>query len=370
MTNIAKLKQEGDTEKLVAILGNRRDWMLALDAAEALAQLQDERGLDYLIRALNNPNIDVRDVAREILEGLNNLQGNVALKSCLSDPTHPPSAGIAPKWLARLRSIEDALVTQSKKSIWNYGLEWIVASIIGFFLSDLVFDILLHPLVFFEDIQRSLLITPVLAYAGSTWGQVSRSELANISFELGIYQWRILYLAIEGVLIGTAQSLILRRHGIRIRAWALAIMGGWILGSIVGQEGSWPVASALIAEIGPYWEQHIMLGYTLFGLLLGTLMGLFQGVVLRRDLNQSVVSWVLLNMLVWTSAYFFSEILLDRVFWAIVGYPIFSEDGRFVLHNTVVSLSELVIGGIVPALILFRKSRDWQAMPQDKVLAS
>ncbi|MFT3891609.1 MAG: hypothetical protein QM730_08260 [Anaerolineales bacterium] len=80
MTKVEKLKQKGDTQGLVSILNNSHNWMLALDAAEALVQLEDERGLNYLINALENPNIDFREVAREILEGLDVPQGNMALE--------------------------------------------------------------------------------------------------------------------------------------------------------------------------------------------------------------------------------------------------------------------------------------------------
>ena len=53
LNEIKELKSKGDVENLFALLQRNKDsgdkgWMLRLDAAEALAQLGDNRGLDYL----------------------------------------------------------------------------------------------------------------------------------------------------------------------------------------------------------------------------------------------------------------------------------------------------------------------------------
>jgi hypothetical protein len=79
-TKISELKQKNDLSGLLEMLEKENDWLLSLDAAEALAQLGDKHGLDRLISALNDSDVDVRDVAREILEGLDDPQGNLALK--------------------------------------------------------------------------------------------------------------------------------------------------------------------------------------------------------------------------------------------------------------------------------------------------
>ncbi|MRS05210.1 hypothetical protein EG832_18650, partial [bacterium] len=42
----------------------------SLDAAEGLAKLRDPRGFDYLQAALKSENRDIREVAQEILAGL------------------------------------------------------------------------------------------------------------------------------------------------------------------------------------------------------------------------------------------------------------------------------------------------------------
>jgi hypothetical protein len=76
---IAGMKQRGDLNGLVKIIKNDAEWIPRIDAAEALAQLGDKRGLNYLINALDDTNIEIRDTAREILKGLNDPRGNQAL---------------------------------------------------------------------------------------------------------------------------------------------------------------------------------------------------------------------------------------------------------------------------------------------------
>jgi HEAT repeat protein len=77
---IAGMKQKGDRNGLVEIIKNDDEWRSRMDAAEALAQLGDKRGLNYLINALNDTDTEIRDAAREILEGLDDPRGNQALR--------------------------------------------------------------------------------------------------------------------------------------------------------------------------------------------------------------------------------------------------------------------------------------------------
>ena len=76
---IIEMKQKGDLNGLVKIIKNDTEWMFRMDAAKALSQLGDKRGLNYLIHALDDSDQDVRGVAREILEELNDPRGNQAL---------------------------------------------------------------------------------------------------------------------------------------------------------------------------------------------------------------------------------------------------------------------------------------------------
>ena len=79
-TRIAEMKQKGDLNGLVKIIRNDDEWISRMDAAKALAQLGDKRGLNYLIHALNDTDTNIQNIAREILEGLNDPRGNQALR--------------------------------------------------------------------------------------------------------------------------------------------------------------------------------------------------------------------------------------------------------------------------------------------------
>jgi hypothetical protein len=77
------LKDKGDIESLIKILQKKywADWMFRLDAAEALAQLGIEQGVEYLTSRLQTSDTDERNEAKEILEGLNIQQSTLVLQS-------------------------------------------------------------------------------------------------------------------------------------------------------------------------------------------------------------------------------------------------------------------------------------------------
>ena len=81
LSTIINLAEDNDINGLLRMLNNDPDQMIRLEAAMTLAQLEDERGIDFLIYALNDPDLDVNTVAREILTELNNPRGNLALQS-------------------------------------------------------------------------------------------------------------------------------------------------------------------------------------------------------------------------------------------------------------------------------------------------
>ena len=70
-------------DNLVNILNNDPDPILRLEAAEALAKLNDERGLDYLIEALEFDDANISLDAEEILSELNAPKGVLALHTHL-----------------------------------------------------------------------------------------------------------------------------------------------------------------------------------------------------------------------------------------------------------------------------------------------
>jgi hypothetical protein len=79
LLEIKSLKSKADVDGLYALLletdeRNEKGWMARLDIAEALAQLGDRRGQDYLQQMTESSNKDIQEVALEILEGLKNYQ--------------------------------------------------------------------------------------------------------------------------------------------------------------------------------------------------------------------------------------------------------------------------------------------------------
>jgi HEAT repeat protein len=83
LNEINEKKSKRDVEGLFALLHSNRnkDSLLRLDAAEALAQLGDKRGLDYLNQMMNSSDKDIQEVASEILEGLKDYQPEPILQT-------------------------------------------------------------------------------------------------------------------------------------------------------------------------------------------------------------------------------------------------------------------------------------------------
>lgn len=67
---IGQMWNDGDVDGLAQALRHDPDWLLRMDAAEALAAWGDPRGREYLQAALADPADDVSAVAREILKEL------------------------------------------------------------------------------------------------------------------------------------------------------------------------------------------------------------------------------------------------------------------------------------------------------------
>lgn len=68
-SQINDLVAMGDTQTLYDLMSEDEDWMNQLDAAEGLIKLGDRRGLEFLLDARNSEDKDIRQVAREILDG-------------------------------------------------------------------------------------------------------------------------------------------------------------------------------------------------------------------------------------------------------------------------------------------------------------
>jgi hypothetical protein len=68
---VESLKDDHDISGLLEIMENHGDWLVRLDAAEALVGLGEDKGLSYLIECFQSSDPDEKEVAREILESLN-----------------------------------------------------------------------------------------------------------------------------------------------------------------------------------------------------------------------------------------------------------------------------------------------------------
>jgi hypothetical protein len=84
-SQVMELAENNDINSLVNILENNSNLMESLEAAMALAQLGDERGLNFLITSLIFPDPNISSQARKILVELNNPEGNAALDSLQDD---------------------------------------------------------------------------------------------------------------------------------------------------------------------------------------------------------------------------------------------------------------------------------------------
>jgi HEAT repeat protein len=96
-SNIEEMKNKGNVEWLSAFLYDYKDdsekgWMARLDAAEALAQLGDPRGFDYLREMAKSPNKDTQEIALEILDGLKDYPIKPIAQT--QDPVQPKSESL------------------------------------------------------------------------------------------------------------------------------------------------------------------------------------------------------------------------------------------------------------------------------------
>lgn len=118
---VVELSENNDIDGLVNILKNNSDPMLCLEAAMALTQLGDERGLNHLIAASRISDVEISSQARKILAEVNHPEGNLALLS------HQVS--------------ENQSYTPEKI---RFGKASFLAGYIGFILIDTLFSVFLR----------------------------------------------------------------------------------------------------------------------------------------------------------------------------------------------------------------------------------
>lgn len=104
----------------------------------------------------------------------------------------------------------------------------------------------------------------------------------------------------EGLCLGTAQALLLRRRGARASLWIAATMLGAIAGyglSLLGRLAEAPAPKA--ESVDPSLGLLVLMGLGM-GVAMGALLGAAQATTARRAL--SIRRWTLANMLGWAPA--------------------------------------------------------------------
>ena len=114
-SQISWLRSLGDREALYQIMDGDRRSLQGLEAAEALAQLGDVRGLDHLIATLNNARSGMRMEAAEMLQGLGHPRGLRALQEIQVEKQG------SPRVTQREEAYEDlnAATTDELMAIWH-----------------------------------------------------------------------------------------------------------------------------------------------------------------------------------------------------------------------------------------------------------
>jgi len=116
------LRSLGDREALFQFMDAERQTELGLQAAEALVELGDVRGLDHLIASLKTTDSSLRDEAAQILEELNHPRGLRALRNLSRGPGPGPASTLrlnleAPR--EQLRRELDAHGTDELVALWH-----------------------------------------------------------------------------------------------------------------------------------------------------------------------------------------------------------------------------------------------------------
>jgi hypothetical protein len=114
-SQVAWLRSLGDREALFQIMEGAERSTQSLEAAEALAQLGDVRGLDHLIAMANDPRSGLRMEAAEILQDLGHPRGLRALREQQTETQSSDRAG------QREGAYEDlnAATTDELMAIWH-----------------------------------------------------------------------------------------------------------------------------------------------------------------------------------------------------------------------------------------------------------
>jgi hypothetical protein len=116
------LRSLGDREALFQFMDGERQTERGLEAAEALVELGDVRGLDHLIAALRSTDTTLRHQAAQILKQLNHPRGLRALRDFRDQPGSHTRAASGSNLKApggKLRADLEALATDELVALWH-----------------------------------------------------------------------------------------------------------------------------------------------------------------------------------------------------------------------------------------------------------
>jgi hypothetical protein len=119
---ISWLRSLGDREALFQFMDGERQTAGGLEAAEALVELGDVRGLDHLIASLKSANSTLRHQSAQILKELNHPRGLRALREFRDEPGSRTAATIGSKLEAPREKLHDeleALGTDELVGLWH-----------------------------------------------------------------------------------------------------------------------------------------------------------------------------------------------------------------------------------------------------------
>ena len=116
------LRSLGDREALFQFMDGERQTQRGLEAAEALVELGDVRGLDHLIAALRSSNPSLRQEAENILIEINHPRGLRALRDLHERPGSRPQPAMSAKGVASRQQLHNdlqALNTDELVALWH-----------------------------------------------------------------------------------------------------------------------------------------------------------------------------------------------------------------------------------------------------------
>ncbi len=214
--------------------------------------------------------------------------------------------------LAALRGVDGGRIMGEHRDVWPVWVGWIVGGAVAWGGGTLVATLLVGGLarsvglhwmagggigLIYVAVQGLLLVVAqavvirryarhVHWWAGATAGGILLTLAAiAVGMHGDLGSQAVAYgVLLEGVVVGGAQWLALRRQVPRPGWWALATALGWPAAAIAGRLLTWPAFLLFHPALGTLWgiTALIVLGATLGGALYGALLGRLLVALLRR----------------------------------------------------------------------------------------